>query len=548
MGADEDLYVSLGLDMARFQGQMADSLEQIKQYASNFQRNTRSMGDAATESNKKVEESSYKVGMACDIQSKRLMTAKQVTELYKQASLDAAYEAMRMSIWLDRVGNVAQRVGTTLAECSTAPLRADLAQTSERIKNYEYSIMEIQRASELQVEGMTTQQKARIADLSRYKEDTIRQMDAEKKKIDEQKASYDKWTEGINSVKNGLAGMPPEITAVIVTTASMISTTTDVIRTMSQLRLAYNFIKDSKYAMAIANGIEAASQYVLTAAQWAYNVSLYGCPIVWIIAIIMALILIIVALATNLGGCRDAIANWGKGAAEWFGNSGASIQKWGGDVRDTLAKGAGDFNSWCGKTGNDIQKWGADTGSKIQQTSDNIRNGIANSLGNFRNSVGNFFGNIGDAFGDIINQAREWGAKLMRSFVDGMNSMKNSIAKSLGDFGQQCKDFLGIKSPAKEGPLRELMDWGPNLVKTYSQGIKSTLPELQNAVYAMANVAYAPVSTPASVVTNNVENKTYTISPSMNINGAGYNLDDPRLAKALVDTIAREMRRLSEAS
>lgn len=69
----------------------------------------------------------------------------------------------------------------------------------------------------------------------------------------------------------------------------------------------------------------AASSKIATAAQWLFNTSLYGCPIVWIIAAIMALIVVIILCVKYWDQikaaalvCWDAIKNaWGA-VSSWF--------------------------------------------------------------------------------------------------------------------------------------------------------------------------------------------------------------------------------------
>lgn len=74
---------------------------------------------------------------------------------------------------------------------------------------------------------------------------------------------------------------------------------------------------------------------IATAAQWAFNTSLYACPVVWIIAAILAIIAIIVIIITHLDFFKalwETVWNWTKEVAgavwNWIVNAAQSFWNW----------------------------------------------------------------------------------------------------------------------------------------------------------------------------------------------------------------------------
>ncbi len=82
---------------------------------------------------------------------------------------------------------------------------------------------------------------------------------------------------------------------------------------------------------------------------------------------------------------------------------------------------------------------------------------------------------------DFGTRAYDWGKNLLSNFIDGIKSMFSNLRSTLFDFASQVAEYIRIRSPAKTGPLSELLEWGPNLVKTYADGIKNAMPVLNSA-------------------------------------------------------------------
>ncbi len=82
---------------------------------------------------------------------------------------------------------------------------------------------------------------------------------------------------------------------------------------------------------------------------------------------------------------------------------------------------------------------------------------------------------------DFGTRAYNWGKNLLSSFIDGIKSMFSGLGSALSDFASRVANYIAIESPAKEGPLSRLMEWGPNLVTTFTDGIKSNIGKVNDA-------------------------------------------------------------------
>ena len=128
----------------------------------------------------------------------------------------------------------------------------------------------------------------------------------------------DKVTEFVNKVKENL----PAIKATIIGVAIAIGTLKAAIFACNAILAINNALTKAKQAIEIA---AAAKTKILTAAQWAMNTSIMGCPVMWLVAGIVALIAIIVLLVKNWDKvkaagvkCWEAIKGaWSK-VSGWF--------------------------------------------------------------------------------------------------------------------------------------------------------------------------------------------------------------------------------------
>lgn len=89
---------------------------------------------------------------------------------------------------------------------------------------------------------------------------------------------------------------------------------------------------------------------------------------------------------------------------------------------------------------------------------------------------------LGDTMDTMVANAKEWGINLLKGFIDGIKSQIDNVKNTIREVSSLVKDYIGIESPSKKGPLKDLMTWGPNLTKTFAEGIASGIGDI-NATF-----------------------------------------------------------------
>lgn len=121
---------------------------------------------------------------------------------------------------------------------------------------------------------------------------------------------------------------------------------------------------------------------------------------------------------------------------------------------------------------------------------------------------------IQEKFESIAKAGTAYGVSLMQNFTSGMASQFDVLRSTLEEAASIVDSYMP-HSPAKVGPLKRLGEWGPALVGTFADGIKASLPRLQNAVAGMAMLtpaAIGPSITNSSTSsTNNYGGNTFHI-------------------------------------
>ncbi len=112
---------------------------------------------------------------------------------------------------------------------------------------------------------------------------------------------------------------------------------------------------------------------------------------------------------------------------------------------------------------------------------------------------------IHDKFNDLVGKSSGYGVSLMENFMDGIDSMMPALIARLESMARLIDSYMP-HSPAKRGPLKRINEWGPALVGSLTEGIKRSLPSLENVTARMAMLSPG-VLQPAvanSYSTNNV--------------------------------------------
>lgn len=92
---------------------------------------------------------------------------------------------------------------------------------------------------------------------------------------------------------------------------------------------------------------------------------------------------------------------------------------------------------------------------------------------------------IHDKFNDLVGKASGYGISMMENFMDGIDSMMPALISKLESTAEMIDSYMP-HSPAKRGPLKRIDEWGPALVGSLTEGIKRSLPSLENITARMA--------------------------------------------------------------
>lgn len=88
---------------------------------------------------------------------------------------------------------------------------------------------------------------------------------------------------------------------------------------------------------------------------------------------------------------------------------------------------------------------------------------------------------VAQFFANLIPQALQWGATLIRTFVDGILSMKDYLVSSISDVFSSVRRLMPF-SDAKEGPFSQLTYSGGALMSTMAAGVTANAGTLHGAM------------------------------------------------------------------
>lgn len=258
---------------------------------------------------------------------------------------------------------------------------------------------------------------------------------------------------------------------------------------------------------------------IAAAAQWVFNAALFGCPLVWIIAIIAVVIAAIVALVMNW----DTVSKWLAAAWEWLKN--AAVVTWNAilaffsavwsDIKETATMVWTGIQNFLSNTWNSIvaivtnginfivnwittgwsmvfsavsSAWSAIT-SFISNAWNNITNAVRSGASNVLSTVTSIFGNIIGFISGLPGRFFSMGRDLIQGLINGVRAMAGSIASAARSVVEgavnAAKSALHIGSPSKL--FRQFGIWTG---QGYVLGIKD---ENKNVARAGASIALAAI-------------------------------------------------------
>lgn len=271
---------------------------------------------------------------------------------------------------------------------------------------------------------------------------------------------------------------------------------------------------------------------IAAAAQWLFNTSLFGCPIVWIIVGIMAVIAAVVLLVKNwdkvaafFKGLWDKIKAIFVAVWEWVKSF---FKKWGVVILAVVAPFIGiplliwkywdNIKAWFAGLWEWVKsffkKWGIEILAVVLpfigipllifKHWDKIKAWFAGLW----DSVKGIFLRVNDFFSSLHQQFFDWGINIIQGLIDGVVSAAGKVWETITDIGKKIGDtfcsILGINSPS-----RLFMQYGVNI----TQGLTGGISQGEGAV-AGASEGLALQTTRG--VSNSIQSNAVSTSNAMN--------------------------------
>lgn len=330
-------------------------------------------------------------------------------------------------------------------------------------------------------------------------------------------------------------------------------------------------------------------QKLAAVAQWLFNSALYACPVVWIIAAIMAVIGAVYLLVKHWDkvsalfvglweGIKNVFAsawNWIKNLFSslnpvgWFSRMWGGVTAWFGRLWDGVKN---VFSSaWDGikqmflnytPTGLIIKHWDAIT-AWFGGLWDNVKGIFLNAWEGIKNVFASlnpleWFSGMWDSvttfFGELPGRFFGFGRDIINGLTDGIKSLASEVWESVTGIGEgiknKFKSFFGINSPSTL-----FAEYGVNITQGLTGGLEKGTPAVAATTEGLASAATRNIS---NGITAAAANSTTSInaggvslnySPTINIGGgATPEAADEfiKLLRAHRDEIMRMIRQETE--
>jgi len=100
-----------------------------------------------------------------------------------------------------------------------------------------------------------------------------------------------------------------------------------------------------------------------------------------------------------------------------------------------------------------------------------------------------------DGLENLPSRLLKAGKNAVQEFVDGLLSKLGSVESAARRIAQKVADFIGFRSPTKEGPGRYADEWAPNFIRMFAAGLIRGVSVVENAVRRIASILHVPFQT-----------------------------------------------------
>ncbi|MFJ8023369.1 phage tail tape measure protein [Streptomyces sp. NPDC096311] len=238
--------------------------------------------------------------------------------------------------------------------------------------------------------------------------------------------------------------------------------------------------------------IASAAQTIWNAEIWASTAALLANPMTWVVIGIIALIAVIVLIATKTrwfqtvwnvvwGALKTAFSAtiaWLSGAFSWFGKLPGKFSAWFGAARDWAVLKMLALVSWArglpGRLVGALANLAGSLRNRASSAFQSMRDAAAAKAASFVSFVRGLPGRALNALGNLGGYLYKAGRSLLNGFVNGIKSMVSAPANAVKNALSKARNLLPF-SPAKEGPFSG-RGWtlysGHSLMHGLAQGIQ----------------------------------------------------------------------------
>ncbi|MEM4165378.1 MAG: hypothetical protein QXJ86_06005 [Nitrososphaerales archaeon] len=216
------------------------------------------------------------------------------------------------------------------------------------------------------------------------------------------------------------------------------------------------------------------------------------------------------AFSRSVSDWLNRLADWASSVAETFSKwvsrslgelgrftfeASASFSEWVSrglaEVLRFTSTSASNLAAWVADWSAKVYAWGSENAKRFFDAASSFVKSLSDGLAGASAKILDALKAVGSTVtGFLANLAAEawsWGFRLASSLADGIRAAISSIIAAAQEAASAIASILGVKSPAEQGPLSRLNEWGPNLVRTYADGIRGSLGVLREAALEAAS-------------------------------------------------------------
>ena len=177
-----------------------------------------------------------------------------------------------------------------------------------------------------------------------------------------------------------------------------------------------------------------------------------------------------------------------------------------------------------------------DVKTHIEDFVNNIKDGFHNGIAKVETAITEIVTTVTGKITDLGSTLFDSGKHMIEMLANGITGAAGKVTDSVSGVATNIKNFLGWKSPTKEGPGSDADQWTPNLMTMMVKGIVDHTPNVGDAALGVASAIHGGFSSPM----------TRSLGAAAGSGGSGYvanfYLDSKLVAKASMDTMTGQMQ------